>query len=394
MKKEVLFKKLSSSLPIERKTENFFKDIQEVYNQYLFDISELEADAYGGEEIKNTTIQEVKNRIRTILLVLKRYFEGCHSEAYQMLKEQIVKKDGSLDIDILDIKKTDESNTYFYRARKDDGSIHSYKDMFHIPYNLRGIVKTERFSVSGYPSLYLGNTIYDCWEEMGRPSFEELYFSGFRVMEEFKVYDLRNPKIGDFETERLSKTLKRLVYIMACQFKVLHQEHFFKPEYIIPQLILELIVSLDRKKRERDCSPYSLAWGVVYTSTHLTTNRSYYENCMENVVVPAIDNSFNSTYCGFLASLFEISDPVHCRYEELDMCQNKKEIANEYELTEFGFIENRLNQSTKYNAFEYIEFDGSLQYTIPSEGGIMSIKIKSDAKWKLSFVDPDEFELY
>ncbi len=399
MNTEELFQKVKRSLPIEHISNDFITDVKRAYKEFFVDISNLELDAFGDEEMKNATIQDVTIRIRNIVLVLKRYFEGCHSEAFQMLKEQIVKPDGFLDIDVINIERGD----YFYRARNNDGSIHSFKDMFHIPNNKRGIVKTERFSTPGYPCLYLGNTVYDCWEEMGRPSFEELFFSCFRVTNDFKVYDLLKPNRVAFEKENLPQTLKRLVYIIACQFKVLHKEQPFKPEYILPQLILELIISSNREKNKKEYGLYDLPWGVAYTSTHQAKDFLYQEDYLENIAIPVVDSSFKKTHCGFLASLFEISEPICYRYEELKERQiripwepmemdEKQKIANEYGLTKLGFIERRLKNDTKYSSLDFMVIDKpSLNF--PSEGGTKDVMIKSSGNWSLSFENPhDEFE--
>lgn len=399
MNTEELFQKVKRNLPIEHISNDFITDVKRAYKEFFVDISNLELDAFGDEEMKNATIQDVTIRIRNIVLVLKRYFEGCHSEAFQMLKEQIVKPDGFLDIDVINIERGD----YFYRARNNDGSIHSFKDMFHIPNNKRGIVKTERFSTPGYPCLYLGNTVYDCWEEMGRPSFEELFFSCFRVTNDFKVYDLLKPNRVAFEKENLPQTLKRLVYIIACQFKVLHKEQPFKPEYILPQLILELIISSNREKNKKEYGLYDLPWGVAYTSTHQAKDFLYQEDYLENIAIPVVDSSFKKTHCGFLASLFEISEPICYRYEELKERQiripwepmemdEKQKIANEYGLTKLGFIERRLKNDTKYSSLDFMVIDKpSLNF--PSEGGTKDVMIKSSGNWSLSFENPhDEFE--
>jgi hypothetical protein len=387
-------------LPIKHDSDDFITEVKRAYKEYFDDVSNLGADTFGGEELKNTIVQDVKVRIRNIILVLERYLDGCHSEAYQLLKGQIMKPNGFLDIDVINKGKGD----YFYRARNNDGCVHSFEDMFHIPNNKRGIVKTERFSAPGYPCLYLGNTVYDCWEEMGRPSFEELFFSGFRVVNDFMLYDLRKPNKVAFEKENLPKTLRRLVYIIACQFKVLHKEQPFKPEYIIPQLILELIISSNREKNKKECGPNELSWGIAYTSTHQSKDFQYQEDFLENVAIPVVDSGFKTVHCNFLASLFEISDPICYRYEELKERQTglfwesmemdeKEKIVTEYASTKLGFIERRLEKDTTHYSLEYLTNDGPQTIVFPPEGGTKDVLIKSNTKWSITSVNPsDEFE--
>ena len=395
MTKEGFINIINQMLPIERASDNFLEDVDNAYKKYFTDVESLDLELFENSDVRNDTIREIKDRIQSIKSVLKKYLEGCHSDAYVLLKDSITNSDGALDIGMITIGKTEDTKQYYYRARINDGTIKSFSDMFHIPNNKREIIKTERFSALGYPCLYLGNSVYDCWEEMGRPSFDELYFSGYKVVEEFKVYDLRKPTKEDFESEKLPDLLKRLVYVIACQFKVLHRDGHFKPEYIIPQLILELIISSNRKKKETECGPYSLAWGVAYTSTHLADDFPYKEDYLENIVIPVVDNNIEQSYCNYLMSLFEISDPICYRFEELKEMTDgviwsgpyTEEMRSPYFYTKLGFVERRIKENTKFNQLPYIVIDGPKQIFLPAEGGSGQIIVKSNTTWDVNVED-------
>ena len=395
MTKEEFFIKINLMLPIERESDNFLEDVDNAYKKYFTDVESLDLELFENSDVRNDTIRGIKDRIQSIKSVLKKYLEGCHSDAYVLLKDSITNSDGALDIGVFTIGKTEDTKQYYYRARINDGTIKSFPDMFHIPNNKREIIRTERFSALGYPCLYLGNSVYDCWEEMGRPSFDELYFSGYKVVEEFKVYDLRKPNKEDFETEKLPDLLKRLIYVIACQFKVLHRDGHFKPEYIIPQLILELIISSNRKKKETECGPYSLAWGVAYTSTHLAYDFPYKEDYLENIAIPVVDNNIEQSYCNYLMSLFEISDPICYRFEELKEMINgvmwsgpyTEEMRSQYFYTKLGFVERRIKGNTKFNQLPYIVIDGPKQIFVSAEGGYGHINVKSNDTWTVNVED-------
>ena len=81
--------------------------------------------------------------------------------------------------ELLNIKVFNK-NYSFYRIRihKTNFTL-SQQEFFHIPFNLRGKVKTQRFSIPGFPSLYLGTTIYVCWEELNRPNINEFQANFF-----------------------------------------------------------------------------------------------------------------------------------------------------------------------------------------------------------------------
>ncbi|MBQ7533440.1 MAG: BACON domain-containing protein [Bacteroidales bacterium] len=393
MTKDEFIQKVQDSLPIERKTDDFLEDVNNTYKGFIDDIKTIDNNVFKSIEDKTLIIQKVKESSDIIQSVIKQHLDGSHGEAYALLKNNITNPDGSLKIGVITIDKTQNNKKHYYRARIDDCTVKSYQDMFHIPNNKREIIKTERFSALGYPCLYLGNSVYDCWEELGRPSFDDLCFSGYKVVESFKVYDLRKPTKEDFDNYDLLSILERLVYVIACQFKVLHKDGHFKPEYIIPQLILELIITSNRKKKETESSPYALAWGVAYTSTHLANDFPYKEEFLENIAIPVIDTK--NMYCNILMSLFEISDPIRYRYEELKENNNvphwnsfnTDKLQDTYEYTKLGFIERRLKENNKYNQSSYIAIDSPDVITLPAKGGSGTIIIKSNDTWSLSVND-------
>ena len=403
MTKEDFFEIITRNLPVTRKSDDFLADVSAVYDCFVSNVYEIEIDAFGGEDVKNSTLQIIEEQIATIKDVLSTYLGGCHGEAFQKLKTHLINNgEKSLDLKVITIRKTQESGCYYYRARKNDGTIKSFKNMFHIPNNQREIVKTERFSVPGYPCLYLGNTVFDCWEEMGRPSFEELFFSGYKVVNEFKVYDLRKPTKEELDKEQLSKTLERLVLVIACQFIVRKKDAPFKPEYIIPQLVMEIIVSMNRKQLIDERGPFHLVWGVVFTSTCLSSDFEYQEDYLENIVIPVVDTK--NEHCGYLASLFEVSEPLCYRYEELKEMQNgllwetiddvqKDEIKQEYELTKMGFLERRLKQNAKYGQLEHVVLDCPQVVKIGPEGGSFEVPLYAGGSWNLEVSDFKEKNL-
>ena len=120
---------------------------------------------------------------KKIVTVVDLYYDGRRADALRMFREQMDCPDelwNSIGIHTVKEKSGGGAPTYWFRARLfDDKWEHTFRDMFHIPLNRREIVKTQRYSAPGYPCLYLGNTVYSCWEEMHRPHFDDLMFSGF-----------------------------------------------------------------------------------------------------------------------------------------------------------------------------------------------------------------------
>lgn len=65
-------------------------------------------------------------------------------------------------------------NYYRIRAGKDE---YSRKDLFHIPMDMRHLIKSYRYSIPGYPCLYLASGKELCWFECGMP--KEFSYAGF-----------------------------------------------------------------------------------------------------------------------------------------------------------------------------------------------------------------------
>ena len=148
---------------------------------------------------------------------------------------------------------------------------------------------------------------------MRRIPFDNLMFSAYKVKRAFKVYDMRIPSDVDYEeSENLQNTLRRLPLVFACNVVVKNSEDIFKPEYIIPQMLLETIIYNNRKTTEKGMNILDLnvIWGVIYTSTHINNDFPYGKDYLQNIVLPIINSNDSQNYCQYLAALFYISKPL------------------------------------------------------------------------------------
>lgn len=135
----------------------------------------------------------------------------------------------------------------YYRTRISDAPLTKAREMFHTPFELRGLVKTARFSVLGFPSLYLTKNMFTSWEETRRSPIETLYASRLQVKQKITLLDLRLRRsfanISTEERESAAKSYLRMIpLIIACSLKVKRDTDSFKPEYILPQLILHAVI--------------------------------------------------------------------------------------------------------------------------------------------------------
>ncbi len=135
----------------------------------------------------------------------------------------------------------------YYRTRTDEKPLTQAREMFHTPFELRGLVKTARFSVLGFPSLYLTKNLFTSWEETRRSNIETLYASRLQLQRQIALLDLRlRRSFSTIPTEHKENAvrlyLRTIPLIIACSIKVKQDTNAFKPEYILPQLILHAVI--------------------------------------------------------------------------------------------------------------------------------------------------------
>lgn len=135
----------------------------------------------------------------------------------------------------------------FFRARISIENLQS-KDMFHIPFNLRGRISTQRFSMPGVPCLYLATTTYGAWIELGRPDCEMFFASAFKIPNDLKILNLCISQMfingsaslaDENEIKELETYIEIYPLILATSFRILELDRKFKSEYIISQLVMQ-----------------------------------------------------------------------------------------------------------------------------------------------------------
>lgn len=74
----------------------------------------------------------------------------------------------------------EEDSLKLYRMRSvDEVKEYEIEDIFHIPYNLRAKISSNRYSISGYPSLYLSTSLELCKQELKKN--EKIIVSQFSI---------------------------------------------------------------------------------------------------------------------------------------------------------------------------------------------------------------------
>ena len=363
---------------------DFIQDISVTFEKYISLVSNID-DITGDKPL------DVVKLCDKLTEVLKLYFDGRKGKAFDEFRT-IMNGNSEVEglfssIDWVDIN----AGELYYRARKrKPGENFSIQDMFHIQLNKRGIVSPQRYSSLGYPCLYLGNSIYSCWEELQRLSLNELYFSAFKVRHAFRVFDMRLPDDSDYYPERITHTIKRLPLVLACGYAVNSYDDVFKPEYIIPQMLVETIIDNNRiiTQREKSAIDPDVIWGVLYTSTHISDDFPNGKYDLENIVLPVIESDNPSNYCFCLASFFDISLPLCYEYEPLkentasvfweNIDEEKVREQHERSIIIMGYLEERL-RNTQFETLDHIVIDCPNEgITLDSSGHPVDIRIRSN----------------
>lgn len=390
-----LYQETINLLPVKRESDDYRADLSKAFSMYSKIIEDIDADVLSQISEWTATKKRIEKLIEGIKLSVKHYYEGMYSTAFSVIRNQLLghgeKIEGIMDSIGLHIVQADED---FYRGRTFENNRHkTYDDMFHIKLQERGKITTQRYSAPGYPCLYLGSTIFACWEELGEPKFDDLMISAYKATRNFKLFDLRIPKESEFTLDNLKNVLLRLPLIIACSFVLREKDKQanFKPEYIVPHLLIELIIKKsrdDRKEKRID----ELVLGVIFTSTHISNDFMFPKRIYDNIAIPALDISASDGYCNILSWTFKLTDPTCYEYEEIKngfgidgehfRPTGEDQLEENYRLSKMGDLEDRLKSTFEYKQFSYI-VPTHITVTIPAEGGSVPLEIQSNTDWEI-----------
>lgn len=311
-------------------------------------------------------MEDVTNNI---LRVIDAYLCGSAGKAYDCIEEllqmRIIKNNIKHLIHNMSSFSSDNS---LYRVRKSNTVLTERKEIFHIPFELRHLVATQRYSIAGLPSLYLGTSVYVCWQEMGKPDLNSLYLSRYLMRDQYEArevnvlnfaYSLETLKEQGLEqffvTENTQSEINtQIAYIvlfpilMACSYNRAHENASFHPEYIFPNLLLQWI-----SKEKSNIS------GISYYSTK--TKQLRHHNIGINFVFPPdTDKVIERGFCPSLSKWFQLTKPVSWQLletinafknnnEEGFLCANdlEEEFVRNYNSTRFAEIEVKLKKIMK-----------------------------------------------
>lgn len=344
--KEKIEELIQNIPPFKQHQDN--KNIKDYITDYINHIMRKD-DLDVSEKLKNA----INDICESLFQAEKLFLTGSISECYNTINDLLFRNNHLSNISI-----NIPTGSCYYRMRSsDNGYLFSKEEMFHIPFNNRRKIQNQRFSLSGYPCLYLGSSTYICWEELNRPKIETANISLLKTKRELTLLDLRMPKVINSIND-----LYRIPIILACSIKVKEPNSPFKPEYIISQSILHAIINENKNKdRNKNNIHYD---GIIYYSTHYNDKQNLFTdiNLFENIVIPTSNNKNNNAeeiyqdgYCPVLCNNFSISDATSITINNMTkdrltvfFSTNPKE-GEEYIRSNWNEIERSLQRKQQYD---------------------------------------------
>ncbi|MEZ2603415.1 hypothetical protein [Kluyvera intermedia] len=292
------------------------KDIVTDFNERCDKFIEL-IESHEYDNKTGLRIDLLLNRVNELKLgidkCLKKFLSGDIKSAYEIFESML--EPDRINKHILHVtvplKSICNDDQQLYRVRKSDSPLLTKNEIFHIPFSNRHLVSAQRYSVAGLPCLYLGTSLYVCWQEMNKPDFDKLYISAFTTEDvnsrilNFAPSLLNEVYEGDESsknlTQRKASYLTLWPLIIACSFIRKHNDSKFIQEYIIPNLLMQWV-------SQRKQSPIV---GISYFSTRMKKSKNSRKSI--NVVFPPKAN-YNQTadneFSPQLSSLFYFTPPV------------------------------------------------------------------------------------
>lgn len=191
---------------------------------------------FNNQTVKFDIIHETIDLCNAILEATTQYFKGFPNVAYEKLEYIFIENSCHL---LQLLPQLTCKNIQLYRARKGK-DLQERKELFHTPFELRTKCASYRFSTLGYPSLYLASSLETALLEVGAKNPLEYFCSCFKTNNDIFVVDLALPNRDLTFWEQYS-LLVFYPLIVACNLKVKNTDDPFKPEYVIPQLLTQII---------------------------------------------------------------------------------------------------------------------------------------------------------
>jgi hypothetical protein len=324
----------------------FESDLRILLKNPKYQVEEFEKEIFDELKEKQETIYSFS---RAILDSLSAYIDGNALKAQEIFQRQLEEIQDSILSSSINVSNGLRNRLFRIRPHKEHEKCTGPVDLFHIPFEkAKLLAKNYRYSISGFPCLYLSGSPTDtgltlAWFECEQP--EKFYWSEFILSDYNKTIELIDftwspflnaIKANNYQTWILNKEpfVKDLFvnYIFtypllaSCSLKAIEKEGgSYVPEYIIPQMLLEWIRANGKYR------------GIKYYScTRFDEAQKY--NAFNIVLFPQ-ENTLPVGHCPRLKYELKVSIPELTEISDITLLK-----AKERKTQNFYFIDDKLCQ--------------------------------------------------
>lgn len=218
---------------------DYYPDLRKRLTRFVSHLEEINAD--------KESIRIARKYSDKICEAVRDYYSGristCHRRIYNIVK-------GCLNSEFA-VSTLDKSRAFpgageiqFFRARKeDDARTFEPKEMLHRPFTERACFGNYRFSIPGITCLFLSNSSYGCWIEVGRPSEHDFNVSPVLLDGTQKIFNLTVMARDILRTDAgnddiIHCWIKLLVLMIATSYRIKEGNRTLRSEYIVSQGIM------------------------------------------------------------------------------------------------------------------------------------------------------------
>ena len=340
-------------LPIRWNGSDFGTTLNNLLNHYIKQLESLSDNPQSNNNSIQVDLKDIKRVCGLLLREVNHYLNGFPAKAYSSFERamdllminplRIYQKSVMEQFEIAGSRyRKDEDLNLFRVVPVQDNKPYTRTRVFHTPYTMRSKVSTSRYSIAGYPSLYLGTTLSLCCEEIHMNSHQnfalaskyklerDIEYTNIRVIElGVKPQDFLEIEYTNEHHERqlakdlLNKNNVKSSYLLwypliaSCSYIRTDKKDPFAAEYIIPQLLMQWVRNEICIKGNDD---YDELVGIRYFSCASVKA----SDMGFNYVFPTSGNakSANLPYCSVLAKAFRLTNPVYIHeYDSLSTCE-------------------------------------------------------------------------
>ena len=346
-----IFRDKALFLPKRWNGVDFKNELEELFQRYKKNLVD--------NGVSNEIIQEVDIITDSIIESIDEYYNGYPEKAYKCfspLMNRLIKRP----LYSSSSQKSMEKVLSLFRAAKvDDNKPYLRDRLFHTPYNLRSKISTNRYSIAGFPCLYLSTSLELCCDEIkATPQIDMIIASAFQNdiadltfinmtiidlsikpqdfmhEEEYLYNENRNGEKGRYiDPYILDEDDKRYYYLLwypliaASSYIRVNKQDPFAAEYIIPQLIMQW-----SRTRIREYPKTTQLMGIRYFScaSEKASDMGF------NYVFPTSGKLYSKEqqFCQYLVHAFTLTEPVYLH--EFDSVRDCEEYLKRMERQPIG----------------------------------------------------------